>query len=366
METGTYPVVRVTGGPAERGMTYGRLARDRIHGTIRLYQLVFDRLAGLDWAAAQRRALQYRPIIEEFSPTTWQEMAAMADGASVDAAEILAINVRSEIMFQAVGSPLAATLSSECTSFALEPRATTTGRVIAGQNWDWLDGCRDNVIALEVRRPDGPDFLTVAEAGLLAKVGLNEAGVGLCTNTLVSDGAEGSLGVPYHVLLRSVLDAPDGPSAAAVLRDSPKANSANYVVVDDTGFVVDLETAPCDGSSYRELSPSNGVLAHANHFLSQGLTGTDKYLCRKPHSLTRLSTLDSSLRAEQRSSVDDIKVALADHREEPSNVCQHPRPELPTEERTCTLAGVILDVEERTMHLASGNPCSASWSVLSL
>ena len=216
-----------------------------------------------------------------------------------------------------------------------------------------------------MRRPGGPDFLTVAEAGLLAKVGLNDAGVGTCTNTLAGAGAEGSLGVPYHVLLRSVLDATDGRCATAVLRDSPKANSANYIVVDDTGFVVDLEAAPCE-DSYRVLEPSEGVLAHVNHFLSQGLTTVGKDLSRKPHSLTRMSNLEASLRAHHKSSIRDIKTALADHRDAPTNVCQHPRPELRTKERTCTLADLVLDVEQRTRHLASGNPCTAPWSALSI
>ncbi len=365
MEQVSYPVIRVGGGPAERGHEYGRLAKAQIHGTIALYKSVFVALAALDWDAACARAVKYQPIIEQFSPSSWQEIVGIANGASVRVAEILAINVRSEIMFQATGSPLAASLAQECTSFGLQPQVTASGAVLAGQNWDWLDGCRSNVIVLEVRRPDGPDFLTLAEAGLLAKVGLNEAGVGLCTNTLVSDGAEGSLGVPYHVLLRSVLDAADGSSAAALLRDSPKANSANYVVVDHTGFVVDLETAPQD-DSYRMLEPTQGVVAHANHFLSQGLTGTDKYLARKPHSLNRVANLESSLRADGRLSIEDIKAALADHTDAPSSVCQHPRPEVRSAERTCTLAGVVLDVSARTMHLAAGNPCTAPWSILSI
>ena len=34
---------------------------------------------------------------------------------------------------------------------------------------------------------DGPDFVTVVEAGLLAKTGMNSSGIGLATNALVTD-----------------------------------------------------------------------------------------------------------------------------------------------------------------------------------
>ena len=36
-----------------------------------------------------------------------------------------------------------------------------------------------NFLVLEVQRDDGPDFVTVVEAGLLAKTGFNSSGIGL-------------------------------------------------------------------------------------------------------------------------------------------------------------------------------------------
>ena len=46
----------------------------------------------------------------------------------------------------------------------------------------------------------------MVEAGLLAKTGMNAAGLGLVTNALVTDADVGEPGLPYHVLLRAVLD----------------------------------------------------------------------------------------------------------------------------------------------------------------
>ena len=54
-------------------------------------------------------------------------------------------------------------------------------------------------MVLEAEQDEGPRFVTVVEAGLLAKFGLNSAGVGILTNALVCDGDTGEPGVPYHV-----------------------------------------------------------------------------------------------------------------------------------------------------------------------
>ncbi|MDX6229838.1 MAG: isopenicillin-N N-acyltransferase like protein, partial [Frankiales bacterium] len=256
-------------------------------------------------------------------------------------------------------------LLGECTSFAVAPRRMADGRVVAGQNWDWLEHAGDNVIVLEVHRDDGPDFATIVEAGQLAKVGLNSAGVGLCTNTLISDGDEGREGVPYQVLLRSVLDSGSAADAAATVRAASRANSANYLIVDDTGFMVDLETAPFEGG-FRTLPEDDGILTHANHFLCDGLTSTDRYLERKPHSLNRFANLRSSLHDSDDLTLDRLRTALADHRQSPQSVCQHADSAVLAEERTCTLAGILLDVGERRMHYTSGSPCTQDWEQIAL
>ena len=96
---------------------------------------------------------------------------------------------------------------AECTTLAVLPSATAQGRILIAQNWDWLAHTRETVVVLEAEQDDGPRYVTVVEAGLLAKFGLNSAGVGVLTNALVCDGDKGEPGVPYHVILRSLHDA---------------------------------------------------------------------------------------------------------------------------------------------------------------
>ena len=354
-------VIRVAGDPLRRGQEYGAAARTQIREALTGYAAVFEHYASWSWPTVQRHALRFAASIDDFSPASAEEMRGIADGAGVEVADVLALNTRSEIMFATPGPRGRAMAATECTSFALLPERTATGRLLMGQNWDWIELARRTSVVLEVRRDDAPDFVTVVEAGMLAKVGVNASGVGLCTNTLISDGDEGRVAVPYHALLRSVLDSDTGVEAAQRIDETPRANSANYLIADSGGFCVDLETAPGGGSG-GAIVPVDGAITHANHFLLAGLTGVDRYLERKSHTRQRLDNLSRRVDEVRHHTEASLQEALADHEDAPSSVCQHPSADLPPPERTCTVAGVVIDVLERTLTYCAGNPCEASWT----
>ncbi|GAA4244788.1 C45 family peptidase [Dactylosporangium darangshiense] len=355
-----YDIVTVTGDPEERGYQYGLAARTRIELALRTYADVFMHYASWDWPTVRRHGLRFADPIEDFSPASAREIRAIARGAGVEVADILALNTRSEIMFAAPGRARAVA-STECTSFALTPGRTASGTTLMGQNWDWIEGARETAIVLQVRRDDGPDFVTVVEAGMLAKVGINSSGVGLCTNTLISDGDEGRFGVPYHVLLRSVLDSDSGAEAAQRIESASRANSANYLIADASGFCADVETGPGDGAC-GVIMPVDGAVTHANHFLVDGLTGVDRYLERKSHTRNRLHHLTARVQQHRTHTIESLQEALADHGDAPNSVCQHPDAAQPAAERTCTVAGIVMDLSARSLVYASGSPCESTWS----
>lgn len=355
-----YDVVRVGGPPERRGRAYGLAVRDRVRAAIAGYAVVFEHYAGWDWSQVRRHALKFSSTVDDFSPSSARELRAIADGAGVEYADILALNTRSEIMFAAPG-PARAVAATECTSFALGPSRSADGHVVLAQNWDWIELARRTAVVLVVSRDDGPGFVTVVEAGMLAKVGVNASGVGLCTNTLISDGAEGSIAVPYHVLLRSVLDSDSGTEAVERIESTPRANSANYLVADDTGFCVDLETTPGSGPCAR-IRQRDGLVSHANHFLTPGLTTVDRYLERKSNTRNRMANLTRLVDRPGRWTESELRSVLADHADAPSSVCQHPDPDQHEAERTCTIAGVMIDVQGRSLSYTSGSPCESAWA----
>jgi isopenicillin-N N-acyltransferase-like protein len=267
--------IRVAGTPYERGRQYGTQARDRVHLSVQAYQRVFAHYAGWDWPDVRRAAARFEAPIAAFRPAYLDEMRGIADGAGLDLADVLAINVRTEVMYAAKArqAPLAARVSTnfrplpaECSAFAVVPApGDAQTATLLGQNWDWLLHSAQTLIVLEARPDDGPDFVTVVEAGLLAKAGLNAAGLGLVTNALVTDADLGAPGLPYHVLLRAILDCATVTEALKVLQAGVRSSSANYLIAHASGAALDVEAAPGDFTRLYPQLPEDGVLLHTNH-----------------------------------------------------------------------------------------------------
>jgi isopenicillin-N N-acyltransferase like protein len=358
------PHVRVSGRPLERGEQYGTQARDRVQRSLAAYEGAFAHLAGWTWAQVRERALASVAPIERAHPVSLEEIRGLARGAGADFEDVLALNLRTEIMFSARARAAkgAAGPTAECSSFCVLPGVSASGHLLMGQNWDWLPHCSDTVVVLEVRRDDGPDFVTVVEAGLLAKAGMNAAGVGVATNSLVTDLDLGEPAVPYHVVLRALLDAGGMTEALATLQRWPRASSANYLLGHRDGVGIDVEAAPGDFTRLSYLDPGDGVLVHTNHFLAVPRGVVDLSPWAMPDTLARYQRLGTALRTAPRPlALGVVQEALRDHADHPNGVCCHPDPRDHPADQGATIASIVMDLEERVMWLADGNPCVAPY-----
>ena len=357
--------VSLQGPPLQRGRQYGEQARSQVHDSIAAYQRVFAHYADWDWTKVVSHASKYQQVIEDFAPHAIEEMRGIAEGSGVEFGDILALNVRSEVMFASGvqdNENLSGALANECSSFAVLPEATANSHTLVGQNWDWLLHARGTVVLVHARRDDGPDYVTIVEAGLLAKTGVNSAGVASCTNTLVSFLDDGAVGVPYHVLLRRLLDAESITDGVSTVVNAHKALSGNFLLGDVDGLAIDMEVNPGGVTSVRTLMPSDGVLAHTNHFLSPDFARSDSRIGMSPSTLFRLDCLESTLRrAAPNLTIKNLQDALSDHRNFPVGVCAHGDERASEYERYATIASVIYDLDAQEFYLAAGAPCSGSW-----
>lgn len=362
-----FPHVRVRGGPRDRGRQYGEQARDRIRASISSYRDVFMHYAGWDWPTVTEEARRLERPIAGYNPAYLEEMRGMAEGGGVGFEDILALNARTEVMFAAKARQAASASGSGrggCSAFAVLPGASTNGHTLIGQNWDWLLHSFDTVVVLEAQQDEGPDFVTVVEAGLLAKTGLNSSGIGLVTNALVTDEDRGEAGVPYHVVLRAILDAQNLSDALAAVQRGRRSSSANYLVAHEDGIAVDVEAAPGDFSRLFLLFPEEGVLLHTNHFLSPAFDVKDVSLWVMPDSPFRLERLREAIATDPKLSIETLQRALADHANFPSAVCCHPDERFDYHDRGATVASVLMDLPARRLWLADGNPCSTPYREL--
>ena len=365
------PRIRVAGTSYERGRQYGMQARDRVHLSVQAYRRVFAHYTGWDWDTVRRMAAGFEAPIAAFRPRYLDEMRGIADGTGLDLADVLAINVRTEVMYAAKArlAPLAARTGqppAECSAFAVAPPPGRPGATLIGQNWDWLVHCTQTLVVLEVRQADGPDFVTVVEAGLLAKTGLNAAGLGLVTNALVTEADTGAPGLPYHVLLRAILDCATVTEALMVLQAGMRSSSANYLIAHASGGALNVEAAPGDFTRLYPVYPKSGVLLHTNHFLSPRVHPVDVSLWAMPSSAVRLQRLRAGTDQPGLPGLDDFRALLADHADYPHSICSHPDPADHPCEQGATIASVLMDLSSPKVWLAAGNPCQVTHELLEI
>jgi isopenicillin-N N-acyltransferase-like protein len=368
---GAFPHVRVSGDARSRGLAYGEQARDRIATSIRAYEGVFEAYAGWSWPQVRHEAARYQAPIAAFDDRYLEEIRGIADGAGVDLEDVLAINVRTEVMFAAkaraaeAGNAAGGRRQGECTAFAVVPEASASGHTLVGQNWDWLLHCFDTVVVLEAEQDEGPNFVSVVEAGLLAKTGMNSSGLGVATNALVTEDDRGEPAVPYHVLLRAFMDAETISDALAAAQRAPRSSSANYLLAHRDGIAVDIEAAPGDFSRLFLLFPDEGVTTHANHFRSPAFDRRDVSLWVMPDSPFRLERLRTAVeRAGPELSLDTFREALADHANYPSGICCHPDERMEEHDQGSTVASVLMDLDDARIWVADGRPCTAPFREL--
>jgi isopenicillin-N N-acyltransferase-like protein len=359
-----YPRIEVEGGPAERGRQYGEQTRERVQRSVEAYGEVFAHYAGWDWDRVRAAAAEYRAPIAAYEPRYLEEIDGLAEGAAVDAVDVLAINVRTEIMFAATARDLSRA-PAECTSFAAVPTRTADGELLVGQNWDWLPHAADTTVILEARQDDGPDFVSVVEAGLLAKAGMNSAGIAIATNALVAAEDKGRPAVPFHILLRALMDAETPADALNALGRHERSSSANYLIAHADGIALDVEAAPGDYSQLWLGYPEAGVILHTNHFANPGFDGRDVGLVSMPDSPFRLMRA-RQLVAEHAGPLDRafFEGLLADHAAYPLGVCCHPDPRCEPLDQSATLASLIMEPATRRLWVAAGTPCTAPFELL--
>jgi len=352
------PVVRVSGGPRERGQQYGEQAKERVLRSIEAYERVFAHYATWDWQQVTAEAMRYADAIAAFDPDQLEEMEGIAIGSGVSLADVLSINVRTEIMFAAKARVLGASIPRipECSSFAM---VADDGGTHLGQNWDWLPHAFDTVVRLEVQPDSGPSYVTVVEAGLLCKFGMNSEGIGLVCNALVSSYDVGTPGIPFHVMLRALISCTSLTQAYETVQRGVRSSSANYLMADSSGLAINFECEAGDLTRVSLIEPDErGVFLHTNHFVAP-TQGFDVGRWSFPDSPLRLQRLRRAVRlAPDLSSPDWFAAVASDHAGHPYGLCCHPDEAYPAAEQHATIVSVVMRLGEAQMTLWEGLPCS--------
>jgi len=315
------PVVEAAGVPPER-----------IRASLATYRWLFG---DEGWEAALRQAPAIGRALAGAAPHWLDELGRWADAAGTDLDDLLVLNARSEVL-SVVRSDRR---RGECTVVA-EPG-------LLGQTWDWFGRQRPAAVVL---RTGGLHTLT--EAGMLAKVGINEHGfaVGLTYLASRADGVPGAGALPVHAVLRLLLEQATGVGGALALLDGLGLAGSACLALVDTSDAAFVEITPAG----RAVLPA-GV--HTNHCLAPALRSEQGPVDFLDDSEDRLARAVALRRAGVA-----VEEVLADTAGGFSAVDQPPDPALDPHDRTETVLAVVIEPEHLRLRLAPGRPSDTGFS----
>ncbi|MBS1888643.1 MAG: peptidase C45 [Actinobacteria bacterium] len=353
--------------PGERGREFGRARAELVGASWAGYLEHFEAggLCGREeveaWGAEALAA------VAAWAPHLAEEIEGIADGAGLGAAQVAALNARTEILAK-VARRRRLPGRGECTVMvAVESEADGP---LGAQTWDWHDEFATTWLVWGLEEESGMRVQTLTEAGVLAKLGVNSAGIAVLLNVLHhEDDASVALGVPIHALLRRILGESETIFDALRLLGSfaPAASSAVTLVAAEggEGTALTAELRPGARPGY-VLPDERGHLVHTNHFLSPGGEAGDLEPVVGPDSLFRFELMRRRAgHLTAPAGGEEMLAAFRSHLGGGGAVCCHPEPGAGLGDRYATLATVLVDPAAGRLRFADGGPCEAgpeSWT----
>ena len=334
----------------ELGLARGAALRETLPDAAANYEGLFRALE----VSAERQQAGVEAVLATLAswrPAVVEELAGIAEGAGISIAQVVALNARTEII--ALGNKA----SHECSTVT----AVIDGARFGVQTWDWHIEFDSFWHTHEVTGP-GYRFVGLTEQGIVSKIGMNEAGLGLHFNILghAHDRPEG---VPMHVLSRVVLaECATIAEALELIRSAPITSSSAFTMVDATG-AVSVEMSP-DGIF--PIPEVDGSVQRTNHFQHATPLASQKTEIYEPDSSARLALVRERLAAGLPSATDELVKLLLSTPEQPPLTCVA---DMSKEfgERWATLATIITDPAAHTIRILDGMPPEAetgTWRTL--
>ncbi len=174
-------------------------------------------------------------------------------------------------------------------------------------------------------------------------------------------------GQSVYFVLRERMDVSEAIVAATA---APLGCCANFMVATAEGECVSIEV---ENEDFDVLYPRDGVIVHANHFMSPRLPiqpRKDTLKKKVADTFVRAGRADKLLRARMATgsalSENDLRDVLCDHVEYPHSICRHENKRIPEGMRMETVFSVIMDLRARQLWLREGNPCEGGYRKLAL
>jgi len=339
--TETMPFVEFSGSDYEIGRQLGEFSKDRLPRFMRAERVVAEREKILGRPRILSESLR---AASDRYPRHIQEMSGIAAGAGVSLSDIFVFNWRPRPRTEAEG----------CTTLIVP----TADRVLVAHNEDWFSGTNDIFLA-RLHYDSGLEFLGVCYHGFLPglSASINGAGLVQALNTLIS--SDGGAGVPLAFIDRAALDATSIDEAVAVVTQSGRADSEDFVFAQGARAVY-VETSARDFEVVEVTAPT----VHTNHFLVERLKVLEA--TERPGSTqARHARATAMLAALANPGPDDLRAILSSHEDVPLGICRHGR-EPDCDDYCDTLGTILIDTADGSLEVCYGPPCRSAFRRFSL
>ncbi|MGV8913253.1 MAG: C45 family autoproteolytic acyltransferase/hydrolase [Rhodoglobus sp.] len=329
----------------QRGVDRGRAIADTLTKGIAIYLELFEASA-ISIDDVRRYAEQAVVATEKWSPALADELKGLAEGSATPLWKIAAVNARTEILSKAVG-----TKPGECSTIV-----NAGANPVGAQTWDWHEDLEE---CWHLQRVAGTPrtFVGLTEHGILGKIGINDAGVGIMLNIL-GHQADRPDGVPVHLVAARVLaEAATLAEAVEILRTAPVSTSSAITVVSPEGAVI-VELNP-EGAAV--LEPIDGVLIHTNHFVDPQLSKGEKLGLYDPDTQARYDVLvERAAAAPLPTAASALIPYLFSEPGDEAQLCCIPAIGAVFGDRWSTLATITLDAAAHAITISPGSPKDAT------
>jgi hypothetical protein len=278
-------VLDLDGTPHHRGVVHGRALKDQIHEVVKLWKALLADAFKTDADAFIRRFVRKTDFVsamKKWTPDLLDEVRGLAEGADVDFDTMLVLQLPDECFVN--GEAVA---GEHCSSLGI---AGDGGRPTwIAQNMDvpsFADGFQ---VVLHVKEPDADtEAFVLTQAGCIGLNGMNNRGVGICTNALWQLGSCRD-GLPVACVVRGVLRQRSEEDAVAFVQKVKHASGQNYVV----GGPARVSCFECSAGRVERFQPGgrDDVVWHTNHpLVNDDYAAPYRALRKDPEELAKQET----------------------------------------------------------------------------
>ena len=342
------PMITVKGSHREMGRQIGEgckeLIRHHVNNTHILIEASFNTLE-LTWNGAQIQARKYMPFAQERYPQYVEEMTGIAEGAGVPFDDVAVINALEAVTMDALHL-------SKCTSLAVNGTRTSNRHVLLAHNEDWLPEDEPDVYLIHATPVSEPPYLAMTYGALLPNIGFNAHGIAQSCDSVHPDDSR--IGIPRVLVSRAVLSKKSPGDAIRETLIPRRAAGYNHLIAHESGEIYSVEVS---ARRFAVLYGQDGYLVHTNHFLDTNMQAIEDEPDELVGTRVRYFRANRLLSQTEKHSLETLQNIQRDHINFPNSICNHAEEDMDPLDREKTINAMIIDLSERALHIAWGNPC---------